>query len=257
LIIKGINMPIPVLAALAGGGLAGAAGSLFGGGDDNKGYEEALERYQQYMNRAVGEFQKSQATGRGDIERYYRTGLGFTEPYREAGKTALGDYMASLGERGGAAQGSILDKFRTSPGYKFALQQGTQAMERGAAARGGLLSGGEQKELTRYGTGLADQEYGGYQSRLAELAGMGQQAATGAQQAAIGTGGALAGLGVQYSGLLGQAYGQMGQAASEARLAEMQAAEQRRAEFAKMFGQIGGAALGAYGKGVAPGGAFA
>jgi len=44
-------------------------------------------------------------------------------------------------------------------GYQFRLGQGTQAIDRGAAARGGLFSGAAQKELQRFGQGLASDEF--------------------------------------------------------------------------------------------------
>ena len=48
------------------------------------------------------------------------------------------------------------DNLQNDPGYAFGLQQGTQAIERGASARGGLYSGATLKALQRYG-----QDYGG------------------------------------------------------------------------------------------------
>lgn len=46
------------------------------------------------------------------------------------------------------------------PGYQFRLQEGQRALERSAAARGGLLSGNQLRDLTRFGQWLASQEYG-------------------------------------------------------------------------------------------------
>lgn len=55
------------------------------------------------------------------------------------------------------------------PGYQFRMQQGQQALERSAAARGGLLSGGFARNLTDYAQGMGSQEYGQvYQRRLGE-----------------------------------------------------------------------------------------
>jgi hypothetical protein len=51
-------------------------------------------------------------------------------------------------------------EFQSDPGYAFRVQEGTKALERSAAAKGGLLSGGTGKALERYGQGLATQEYG-------------------------------------------------------------------------------------------------
>lgn len=50
--------------------------------------------------------------------------------------------------------------FEQDPGYKFRMEQGQEALERGAAARGGLYSGAAGKALMDYGQGMGAQEYG-------------------------------------------------------------------------------------------------
>ncbi|KKK74367.1 hypothetical protein LCGC14_2884500, partial [marine sediment metagenome] len=71
--------------------------------------------------------------------------------------------MASLEAQISAAQagGSAPDysAFYKSPGYDFRFQEGTRAIDRSAAARGQLMSGGIVRELTRYGQGLASSEF--------------------------------------------------------------------------------------------------
>ena len=79
-------------------------------------------------------------------------------------------------------QEAALSRFKASPDYEFALDEGLRAMDRSAAARGNLLSGGYGREITRYGQGLATTNYNNYVNRLSSLAGAGQAAAgTGAQ----------------------------------------------------------------------------
>jgi hypothetical protein len=73
--------------------------------------------------------------------------------------------------------------FQASPGYQFRLSEGLKAVERSAAARGMLHSGGTLKALQRYGEGLASSEYENYANRLASLAGVGQSATAGTAQA--------------------------------------------------------------------------
>src|SRR3972149_2467580 len=72
---------------------------------------------------------------------------------------------------------------RSLPGYEFAQGEGIQAIDRSAVSRGMLNSGRQEKDLLRFGTGLADKTYG---DQLARLMGLNQQGmgATGAQ---IGT----------------------------------------------------------------------
>lgn len=108
-------------------------------------------------------------------------------PWREAGVQSLGQLTAGL------APGGQFDKtfngasFTGDPGYQFRLGEGQQAIERSAAARGGLLSGGTLRELTQYGQGFASNEYGsaynrfnndqsGRFNRLTSVAGLGQTA---------------------------------------------------------------------------------
>jgi hypothetical protein len=75
------------------------------------------------------------------------------------------------------ASGSLLtpwtDKFtapnavteQNDPGYQFRLNEGTKALQRGAAASGNLLAGGTQKALARFGQDYASNEYGNVYNR--------------------------------------------------------------------------------------------
>ena len=53
--------------------------------------------------------------------------------------------------------------------YKFALNQGNEAVNRNLAAKGLLKSGNRLAELTKFGQGLASQQYGQEADRLANL----------------------------------------------------------------------------------------
>lgn len=74
------------------------------------------------------------------------------------------------------------DSVRGLPGYQFAQDQGVQALDRSAAARGMLGSGRQSKDLLRFGTGLADQTYGNQLQRLMAASGQGQGALTAQNQ---------------------------------------------------------------------------
>jgi hypothetical protein len=74
--------------------------------------------------------------------------------------------------------------FTASPGYQFRLNEGMKAIERSAAARGGLRSGATMKSLNDYAQGTASSEFGNYTNTLANLAGIGQT--VNAQNAAAG-----------------------------------------------------------------------
>lgn len=68
-------------------------------------------------------------------------------------------------------QGLLNDpsKIQQTAGYQFAVDQGNQAINRSAAAKGQLNSGGVLAELQKYGQGMASQEYGNQTNRLADL----------------------------------------------------------------------------------------
>lgn len=58
-----------------------------------------------------------------------------------------------------------------SNAYKFRFNQGQQALERGAAAKGMLNSGNTLAALAQYGQGMASDEYGNEVGRLGALSG--------------------------------------------------------------------------------------
>lgn len=89
---------------------------------------------------------------------------------------------------GGVAGGY---NFKTDPGYNFRFNEGERAIEDSAAAKGGLLSGGLAKALTKYGQNFASNEYQNVYNRIAQIAGMGQNAAAGIGNAAMQTGGRI------------------------------------------------------------------
>ena len=89
------------------------------------------------------------------------------EPFRQAGLTAQNRLMTLLGlgpdttaaEYGMAARPFDMQAFEQDPGYAFRMQEGMRALERSAAARGGMLSGNALRGITRFGQDLASQEY--------------------------------------------------------------------------------------------------
>lgn len=52
-----------------------------------------------------------------------------------------------------------MGQFQQDPGYAFRLKEGQQALDRTAASRGGLISGGALKAAQRYGQEMGSQEY--------------------------------------------------------------------------------------------------
>lgn len=117
-------------------------------------------------------------------------------PYREGGLLGFNamNYEMGLGEAPEGYTG-----FQASPGYQFAVDEGTRALEGSAAASGNLRSGATMKALQDRGVGMANQEYGNWMNRLSGIAGMGQAAAgnqaAAAQNFATNAGNAMSAIG--------------------------------------------------------------
>lgn len=67
------------------------------------------------------------------------------------------------------------DAIANTNAYRFRFNEGQQALERSAAAKGMLRSGNTLAALTNYGQGAASQEYGNEVSRLGALTGQQNQ----------------------------------------------------------------------------------
>ena len=89
-------------------------------------------------------------------------------------------------ENPGGVEGGY--NFMTDPGYEFRRSEGERAVSAGASARGGLLSGGTGKALTRYGQDYASNEYTNVYNRISNIAGLGQSAAANSGNAAMQAG---------------------------------------------------------------------
>jgi hypothetical protein len=145
------------------------------------------------------------------------------KPFREAGLAGQNRLMELLGIGGTAGAPGYgkyataefgADKFKTDPGYAFRMAEGMKALERSAAARGGLLSGATLRGTQRFGQDLASQEYQNAFNRFqAERAGTLNpfQALAGTAQSSANTLGGQAGqMGSNISNALG-AYGSAAQ----------------------------------------------
>jgi hypothetical protein len=132
-----------VTAALIGGGA-----TLLGGYMASQGARDAANTQSQSADRAAA-LQKQM------FDEQQR----MSAPYREAGVKGQNRLMEllGLGDNTGAAgygkyaQDFGMSDFQADPGYAFRLSEGQKALDRQAAARGGLISGGALKAATRYG----------------------------------------------------------------------------------------------------------
>jgi hypothetical protein len=128
-------------------------------------------------------------------------------PFREVGLRALNKLEgASEYTPFGMAQ------FQADPGYGFRFNQGQKALERSAAARGGLISGNTGGALQQFGQGMASQEYQNAFNRYQAE----RQARLGPLQSLAGVGqtsvNALGQAGQNYASGMGEALGASAQA---------------------------------------------
>lgn len=193
-----------IAAATIGAGLLGAGASMFG------------------ASKAASAQQAAAAQSAALQREMFDKQTALQEPFRQGGLSAQNELLRLLGiggdassaGYGSAAKSFGMEDFNADPGYAFRLSEGQKALERSAAARGGLLSGAALKGAETFGQNMGSQEYQNafnrYQTertaRLAPLQGMlgvGQTATntlTGAAgnlgqglgQAAVASGGAQA-----------------------------------------------------------------
>ena len=94
-----------------------------------------------------------------EARRTFEEQKGFLQPYQQPGLNALARIQAGLGAGGEFARPFTMDQFQADPGYAFRLSEGQKALERQAAARGGLISGSALKAASRFGQEMGSQEF--------------------------------------------------------------------------------------------------
>lgn len=159
-----------VAAAVIGGAVIGAGASMYAGSQASKAETNAAD--------------SSDAT---QLAMYNQTRADQL-PAITAGQTAIGQLSAGTQAGGQFNTPFTMADFQQDPSYQFRLDQGEGALQKSAAASGGLLNGGTLKAISDYGQNAASQEYASaynrYTSdqtnrfnRLASVAGIGQTAA--------------------------------------------------------------------------------
>lgn len=155
----------------------------------------------------------------------YEESVARQAPFLQTG-TEFFNQLAAL-QRGGP--GAAQQFLQMDPGYGFRLSEGMKALERGAAARGGLISGNALRAAQRYGQDMASQEFGSAYNRLAGLANVGPQAA-----------GVMSNLGQNYAGNVGNIYMRQGDVAANAALARGSAYQRAGSDIASLMGRFYG-----------------
>ncbi len=160
--------------------VAGVAVSAVGAYTSNQAQKKGAKGQQQGQQAAIDEQRRQYDLSRQD-----------QMPWMQAGSGALGQMQA--------LNGGDFSSFKQSPDYAWALQNGQEGMDRGAAARGRMYSGGYDADRMQFNSGIASQNYGNFYGRLQSMAGQGQTTASG-----LGT------LGASMANNVGNAYGNIG-----------------------------------------------
>jgi hypothetical protein len=153
----GIETALPIVGSLIGGASSRQAASM---------QADAAQRAQEQQAAQY-------AQTRADLQPWVQTG------------GQANNKLASLMGLDGSDPTAQL---QSSPGYQFRYNEGMRGVENGAAARGGLLSGGTLKAIQKYGQDFASNEYQNQWNRLNSMSNTGQNSAAGqaAQSQAFG-----------------------------------------------------------------------
>jgi hypothetical protein len=171
--------------------LGDAAGMIGAENAEDKQYAASQQAMQQQQ--AALQQQREALALQGEMFKFGNKQL---KPYRKFGKGANSTLSRLYGFDDGTAD---MSAFMESPDYQFRLQQGSDALQGQAAARGGLFSGSTGKALSDYNQNTASQEFGNYVNRL-----------FGFQQAGQSAAGATANLGQNYANGYGNISNGMG-----------------------------------------------
>ncbi|CAB4166105.1 hypothetical protein UFOVP839_16 [uncultured Caudovirales phage] len=156
------------------GGALSAGGALLGAGQISSAARDAAALSSGSADRSIA-LQKQM----------YEQNQANLAPYLAAGTNALGRIDRGMAPGGEFSKSFSMADFTADPGYGFRMSEGLKALDRGAAARGGLISGAALKAGERYGQDMASQEYTNAYNRyqtnrnnqlqpLQSLAGIGQ-----------------------------------------------------------------------------------
>lgn len=164
----------------------GAGVGLVSGLLGSRSAKKAAEQQRQAAQQAMGVNQDVYNQQRSDWS-----------PYSGLGATGANQLTSRLGD---LTRSFTNEDFVKDPGYDFRMQEGSTALQGGAAAKGGLYSGAAGKALTRYGQNFASNEFDKAYGRF-----------TNDQNSAYNKLMGLVGAGTQAAGATSSAAGQYGQ----------------------------------------------
>jgi len=141
----------------------------------------------------ANEYAPQRALGTGAdslLAQLYGVNLGLCRSFAESDRRGVFEYIQSAHERSVVQPDGRLEwlpstvnpnysSFYNAPGYQFSLQQGENAINRGAAASGNAFSTSTLAGLDQFAQGTASNQYNNYTQQLLSLAGLGGSATAG------------------------------------------------------------------------------
>jgi hypothetical protein len=161
------------MAGIITGATIGAVGSIAGAGVSAAGAQASAAQQEKVAREQMNYLRDMYNKSASNLNPYLRTGRQATKAYREqmrglADPEQYAQYQTDLSQirtpygMEQYQQSPLytpmvrnLAELQATPGYQFELEQGLQQLGQGAAARGGLLSGAQQKAAMKYGQGVA------------------------------------------------------------------------------------------------------
>jgi len=134
----------------------GAAGSIFGGLFGANASSKASQQYIDALKQAQGSLTDTENKGLANFQPYLSAGSGATGMLSDMLKTPGQGLLTPWTN---TFQAPTAEQAAQTPGYQFQLEQGNNAIQNSAAARGGLLSGGTLADMNKFSQGLASENY--------------------------------------------------------------------------------------------------
>ena len=136
-------------------------------------------QYNKYAKKSIGALKGGQNQAIGALNEgqgYYQQALQPNQQMFDTGSQGVDRYGTLVGLNG---QQAASDAFQNSPGYNFQQEQGLEALNRTANARGMLQSGNNTQDILKYSQGLASQDYYNQLQALQPYFGQQQNGASG------------------------------------------------------------------------------
>jgi hypothetical protein len=175
------------------------------------------------------------------------------EPFRQLGLQNLNRLAGLYGEGGAYANAPGMGEVQLDPGYGFRFGEGMKALERSAAARGGLLSGSMLKGAQRYGQEMGSQEFQNAYARAMDQRARVTNALSGIGGIGPTAASAIGGAAQNYAQGAGQAIQMGGQARASGYIGRANALSNALSQGAMGYGMYRGGYFGTPGGGWKPG----